>query len=176
MGEQECARPGIRGTATPEDRAHPGGGGVVGRHGGEGVSRRDGRPEKNGAQAIGKSRGGWTTKIHMVAACTAIGFSLSPGQAGDAPEGRNLLSRLPERFGNWHTIYTRMSRWASKSVLDRVFVELQRRRIVRIRVEVASLDSTAVVHGHGTWHRGIRREDVGATIEEMEQESIPTRI
>ena len=31
----------------------------------------------------------------MVAARTAIGFSLSPGQAGDAPERRNLLSRLP---------------------------------------------------------------------------------
>ena len=26
---------------------------------------------------------------------TSIGFSLSPGQAGDVPEGRNLLSRLP---------------------------------------------------------------------------------
>ena len=58
---------------------------------------------------------------------------------------------LPERFGNWHTIYTRMSRWSSKGVLDRVFVELQRRGIVRIRVEAASLDSTAVkVHPDGT--------------------------
>ena len=36
------------------------------------------------------------TKIHMVAADarTAITFSLSPGQAHDAPEGRALLSRL----------------------------------------------------------------------------------
>ena len=32
---------------------------------------------------------------------------------------------LPERFGNWHTIYTRMSRWLSKGVLDRIFVELK---------------------------------------------------
>ena len=46
---------------------------------------------------------------------------------------------LPERFGNWHTISTRMSQWLSKGVLDRVFVELQRRGIVRIRVEAASL-------------------------------------
>ena len=95
--EQGCARPGIRGTAMPGDRAHPAGGGVAGQHGGEGASRRDGCPEKNGAQTIGKSRGGWSTKIHMVAADarTAIGFSLSPGQAGDAPKGRNPLSRLP---------------------------------------------------------------------------------
>ena len=39
--------------------------------------------KKNGPQSIGKSRGGWTTKIHMVAADarTAMTFSLSPGQA-----------------------------------------------------------------------------------------------
>ena len=49
--------------------------------------------KKNGPQSIGKSRGGWTTKIHMVAADarTAVTFSLSPGQAHDAPEGRKLL-------------------------------------------------------------------------------------
>ena len=28
---------------------------------------------------------------------------------------------LPKRFGNWHTIYTRMSRWAKSGVLDRAF-------------------------------------------------------
>ncbi|WP_230425663.1 IS5 family transposase [Spartinivicinus ruber] len=52
--------------------------------------------KKNGPQAIGKSRGGWSTKIHLVAADdqTAVTFSLSPGQAGDAPEGRKLLKRL----------------------------------------------------------------------------------
>ncbi|MCH7910409.1 MAG: IS5 family transposase [Candidatus Hydrogenedentes bacterium] len=55
-----------------------------------------GAPKKNGPQSIGKSRGGWTTKIHMVAADarTAITFSLSPGQAHDGPEGRKLLRTL----------------------------------------------------------------------------------
>ena len=55
-----------------------------------------GARKKNGPQAIGKSRGGWNTKIHLVAADarTAITFSLSPGQAHDAPEGRELLKRL----------------------------------------------------------------------------------
>ncbi len=33
---------------------------------------------------------------------------------------------LPQRFGNWHTIYTRMNRWAKKGVLDAVFEKLQR--------------------------------------------------
>ena len=55
--------------------------------------------KKNGPQAIGKSRGGWTTKIHLVAADarTAVTFSLSPGQAHDAPEGRKLLRRLGDQ-------------------------------------------------------------------------------
>jgi len=50
----------------------------------------------NGPQAIGKSRGGWNTEIHMVAADarTAVTFCLSPGQAHDAPEGRRLLQSL----------------------------------------------------------------------------------
>jgi transposase len=32
---------------------------------------------------------------------------------------------LPGRFGNWHTIYVRMNRWAKSGVLDRVFEKLQ---------------------------------------------------
>ena len=58
---------------------------------------------------------------------------------------------LPKRFGNWHTIYTRMSRWAKAGVLDRVFSVLQEQQIIRIRVEAMSVDSTIVkVHPDGT--------------------------
>jgi transposase len=58
---------------------------------------------------------------------------------------------LPKRFGNWHTIYTRMNRWSKAGVLDRVFEELQRSQIVRITIEAVSLDSTIVkVHPDGT--------------------------
>ena len=58
---------------------------------------------------------------------------------------------LPERFGNWHTIYTRMNRWSKNGVLDRVFEHLQRERMIWIRVEVLSLDSTSIkVHPDGT--------------------------
>ena len=58
---------------------------------------------------------------------------------------------LPKRFGRWHTIYTRMNRWSKSGVLDRAFTELQRAQIVRIRIEVVSLDSTIVkVHPDGT--------------------------
>ena len=55
-----------------------------------------GAEKKNGPQAIGKSRGGWNTKIHLVAADDrrALGFSLSAGQYGDGPEGRELIGTL----------------------------------------------------------------------------------
>jgi transposase len=58
---------------------------------------------------------------------------------------------LPKRFGNWHTIYTRMNRWSKSGVMDRVFEKLQLEQIVRIRIEAFSLDSTSVkVHPDGT--------------------------
>ena len=58
---------------------------------------------------------------------------------------------LPKRFGRWHTIYTRMNRWAKNGVLDRVFEQLQHEQIVRIKIEALSLDSTSdKVHPDGT--------------------------
>jgi transposase len=58
---------------------------------------------------------------------------------------------LPKRFGNWHTVYTRMNRWSKSGVLDRVFQELQHAQIVRIKIETVGLDSTIVkVHPDGT--------------------------
>ena len=64
---------------------------------------------------------------------------------------------LPPRFGNWHTVYTRMNRWSKNGTLDRVFEYLQREQIVRIKLEAVSavsavsIDSTIVkVHPDGT--------------------------
>lgn len=58
---------------------------------------------------------------------------------------------LPKRFGNWHTIYTRMNRWAKSGVLNRVFATLQEKQIIRVNVQAVSLDSTHIkVHPDGT--------------------------
>ena len=58
---------------------------------------------------------------------------------------------LPKRFGNWHTIYTRMNRWAKAGVLDRVFDKLQAEQLIHIKLESVSLDSTIIkVHPDGT--------------------------
>ena len=48
---------------------------------------------------------------------------------------------LPARFGKWHTVYTRMNRWAKNGVLDRVFAGLQDEQILKVDFEVVSSDS-----------------------------------
>ena len=58
------------------------------------------RRRKRGAekQAIGRSRGGRTTKIHAVAdaSCRLIGFHLTPGQMGDVRAAEGLIGKLPK--------------------------------------------------------------------------------
>ena len=59
---------------------------------------------------------------------------------------------LPERYGPWFMVYMRGKRWAERSVLARVFAELQR---IELEVEPPAarvhLDSTIVkVHQDGT--------------------------
>jgi transposase len=58
---------------------------------------------------------------------------------------------LPEHFGNWHTICTRMNRWSKAGVLDRIFARLQQEQILAIRIEHVCLDSTTIkAHPDGT--------------------------
>jgi transposase len=54
------------------------------------------RFKKNGKQAIGRSKGGLTTKIHMMCANErkAVDFILSEGQRHDAPQGRLLMETV----------------------------------------------------------------------------------
>ncbi|WP_374190382.1 IS5 family transposase [Streptomyces sp. NE5-10] len=52
-----------------------------------------GEPEHH---ALGRSRGGLTTKIHLAAdsRCRPLAFVLTPGQAGDAPAFPEVMARL----------------------------------------------------------------------------------
>src|SRR5271165_7485610 len=67
------------------------------------------RGEKRGSedQAIGRSRGGLSTKIHL--AVRGLGcpvrFTLTPGQAGDAPQAAPLIESLPAKFVMADTAY-----------------------------------------------------------------------
>ena len=59
---------------------------------------RRGREKKTGLgqPALGRSRGGLSTKIHLVAVDerTALALSLSAGQANDAPLGEQLVAEV----------------------------------------------------------------------------------
>src|SRR5580692_6196714 len=85
--------PGLCPAASGADSGHSPRTRVFGQHHGQSPPRRHRGFKKSGPQAIGRSRGGCTTKIHLVAAndrC-ALSLKLSPGNAGDAPQGRELL-------------------------------------------------------------------------------------
>ena len=57
---------------------------------------------------------------------------------------------LPQRFGNWHTVCTGMSRRIKNGVPDRIFERLQYERFLRIGIEAVSSDSTYIkVHPDG---------------------------
>jgi transposase len=51
---------------------------------------------------------------------------------------------LPREFGNWHTIYTRLKRWAEHGVLERLFIGLQKEKLIKISVTCLGLDSTSI--------------------------------
>src|ERR1700737_2736722 len=79
--QERRSRSGIREVAVGADRADQDRGVRARLDLDQGASGRYGRSKKNGPQAIGKSRGGWNPKVHLVAANarSAITFALSPG-------------------------------------------------------------------------------------------------
>ena len=85
LQQEQLIDPAVLGLDSTTAKVHPDGCGAL---------------TKRGPHAIGRSRGGVTTKIHMVAADarTAIIYALSPGQDHDGPHGRELLkAKRPRR-------------------------------------------------------------------------------
>lgn len=44
---------------------------------------------------------------------------------------------LPASYGNWHTIYVRMNRWSKNGVLKNLFETMQKKNIIRIKMEAS---------------------------------------
>jgi len=61
---------------------------------------------------------------------------------------------LPGSFGKWHTIYTRLNRWAKNGVLERVYVALSAEGLGAS--SAFSLDSTAV-KAHPDAHGALKK-------------------
>ncbi len=59
---------------------------------------------------------------------------------------------LPSEYGKWFTVYQRFNRWVTNGVMARIFSVMQQAQIIKVNVEVLTLDATSVkVHpdGHG---------------------------
>ncbi|MFC9261304.1 IS5 family transposase [Streptomyces hydrogenans] len=83
--------------------------------------------------ALGRSRGGLTTKIHLVAdsRCRPLAFTVTPGQAGDAPAFEQVMARLrvPRALGRPRT--TPRVVLADKAYSSRAIRGYLRRRGIR---------------------------------------------
>ncbi len=51
---------------------------------------------------------------------------------------------LPKKFGNWHTIYMRFSRWSKNGTIQEILEAMQEMNIIDIRTKSLSLDSTSI--------------------------------
>ena len=99
------SRPGVRAASEGRNSGGQSRRGLAGQYDCQGASGRDWSVEKTDPQSIGRSHGGLTTKIHMVAADerTPVIFSLSGGQA---------LTTRPKAASCWNDWAT-SDPWAS---------------------------------------------------------------
>jgi transposase len=102
--------------------------------------------------AIGRSRGGLTTKIHLVAddRCRPLAFHLTAGQAGDAPAFTDVMARLrvPRRRGRPRTrphVVLADKAYSSRAIRD----HLRKRGIRAVIPERADQQANRVRRGQG---------------------------
>lgn len=51
----------------------------------------------------------------------------------------------PKQFGKWNSVYQRCRRWARSGVLQKLFITLQKERIIAINIEIIAVDSTSLI-------------------------------
>ena len=53
-------------------------------------------------------------------------------------------SILPQKHGNWHTIYVKFNLWSKNGTVQKIFEELQNQNIIDVQGEVLGLESSSV--------------------------------
>ena len=70
---------------------------------------------------------------------------------------------LPEKYGNWHSVYMKFSRWLKNGTIQKIFDEVRNMGLVKIDTDVLCIDSTSIkVHPDAA---GVRKsnapQDIG---------------
>lgn len=73
--------------------------------------------------------------------------------------------QLPKEYGRWHTIYTRFKRWSEAGVMDQLMQELQKQRVIDLRV--VFLDSTTV-RAHQSASGAPKKRDLNHSVDREE--------
>lgn len=73
---------------------------------------------------------------------------------------------LPERYGNWKTVYSRFRRWQKAGIWDRILTEIQREAAYDDQIDgaVTMIDSTSIrahQHAAGARKRGTQPTTTG---------------
>lgn len=73
-------------------------GSVLRQHGGAGAFARRRRPKKHGAQALGRSRGGFGSKVHCVADALGnpLAFTVTGAEQADITQAQTLLDKAAD--------------------------------------------------------------------------------
>ncbi|WP_443061757.1 IS5 family transposase [Streptomyces sp. NBC_00455] len=109
-------------------------GGQAGDEPGRSGSAETGRPIGGGGQlgeCLGRSRGGFTTKIHLAAdgRCRPLAFVLTPGHYGDGPQ----LERVLEQVSVSRTGVGRPRTRPNRVLADKAYTSRRNRRYLRRR-------------------------------------------
>jgi len=67
-------------------------------------------------------------------------------------------SALPTRYGSWHTVYARVNRWSKSGVLDRLFEQMQRLQLIRLKLEVVQ-NGAAINPAQASLHTWVQAPD-----------------
>ena len=69
---------------------------------------------------------------------------------------------LPKKYGNWHSVYMKFSRWSKNGTIQKIFDEMQKMGLVDINPDVLCIDSTSIkVHPDAA---GARKSSGGQSI------------
>ena len=54
------------------------------------------------------------------------------------------MDDITKKFGNWHTIYIRFSRWSKNGTIQGIFEEIKKQNIINTQSNVLCIDSTSI--------------------------------